>query len=393
MTIPLTFYAPAERMPVEIIHCQAVQFQADPLLLTVLNGVFGYTFILNAQRQIVFASQNVSHLLPDNAAKDVIGLRVGEALQCIHAHKCESGCGTSPCCRHCGAVNVFLKALEGCANTAECRITRNVEDAEECLDLLIQTTPFEKDGRTFLLVAAQDISHEKRRHALERLFFHDILNLADGSLGLIETIRENAGARQQSDLNLLHSVIGDICEEIRSQRDLNDAEQECLNVSPGLVDSNDILDRLFNVFHGLRISHDKQITVDPAGENIRFITDPVLLNRVLGNLVKNALEACQPGQTVGITCAAVQNSVRFSVHNPGCIPANLQHQIFHRSFTTKGKGHGLGLYSVRLICARYLKGDVGFHSTTEEGTVFHVTLPRILEPLMDGRPRPDEGDS
>jgi hypothetical protein len=383
MTIPLTYFAPAERIPIEIIHRQAGQFQADPLLLTVLNGVFGYTFILNAQRQIVFASRNVSHLLPDSAAQDIIGLRVGEALQCIHARQCESGCGTSPCCRHCAAVNVFLKALEGCASAAECRITRSIEDAEECLDLLIQTTPFQKDGDTFLLVAAQDISHEKRRHALERLFFHDVLNLADGSLGLIKNVKEGAGTRQLSDLNLLHSVINDICEEIRSQRDLNDAEQECLNVAPGIVDSNEVLYRLSNVFHGLRIGHDKQIAVDPGGESIRFITDPVLLNRVLGNLVKNALEAIQAGQTVRIACAAVNGSVRFSVHNPGCIPQNLQHQIFHRSFTTKGKGHGLGLYSVRLICTRYLEGNVGFHSTPGEGTLFHVTLPRILEPPGD----------
>ena len=50
-------------------------------------------------------------------------------------------------------------------------------------------------------------------------------------------------------------------------------------------------------------------------------------------------------------------------------------QIFKRSFSTKGKGRGLGTYSVRLLAENYLKGKAGFISNEKEGTIFFVDLP------------------
>lgn len=68
--------------------------------------------------------------------------------------------------------------------------------------------------------------------------------------------------------------------------------------------------------------------------------------------------------------------MRFWVHNPGSIPAGLQSQIFHRSFTTKaGAGHGIGTYSVKLFGERYLGGRVGFTSDESAGTEFTFWLP------------------
>ena len=53
-----------------------------------------------------------------------------------------------------------------------------------------------------------------------------------------------------------------------------------------------------------------------------------------------------------------------------------QLQVFQRSFSTKGRGRGLGTYSVKLLSERYLGGRVSFSSTPEAGTVFRLFLPR-----------------
>ena len=53
-------------------------------------------------------------------------------------------------------------------------------------------------------------------------------------------------------------------------------------------------------------------------------------------MVKNALEACQPGQTVTLSTRACADGLQFSVHNPGVMSPNVQLQVFQRSFSSKG---------------------------------------------------------
>jgi sensor histidine kinase regulating citrate/malate metabolism len=52
----------------------------------------------------------------------------------------------------------------------------------------------------------------------------------------------------------------------------------------------------------------------------------------------------------------------------------VQLQIFKRSFSTKGKGRGLGTYSIKLLTENYLDGNAGFESREDIGTIFRVSL-------------------
>jgi hypothetical protein len=107
-------------------------------------------------------------------------------------------------------------------------------------------------------------------------------------------------------------------------------------------------------------------------------SDKRLLSRVLGNLIKNALEASMPGQTVTVSVNG-GGTPAFCVHNESAIPEEVQTQIFHRSFSTKeGVGRGVGTYSAKLLTESYLAGTVEFRSTATEGTTFTVRLPPRL---------------
>lgn len=108
-------------------------------------------------------------------------------------------------------------------------------------------------------------------------------------------------------------------------------------------------------------------------------TDPQLLLRILGNMVKNALEGTAPGQTVRLSCARRDGNVVFTVHNPGVMPPEVQLQMFQRSFSTKSQaGRGIGTYSMKLLGERYLGGTVDFTSRAPDGTTFTLTLPPHL---------------
>ena len=103
-------------------------------------------------------------------------------------------------------------------------------------------------------------------------------------------------------------------------------------------------------------------------------SDEVLLSRVLGHLIKNALEASSAGETVRVSFEN-RGTPRFVVRNPSCMSERVQLQIFQRSFSTKSEsGHGIGTYSVKLLTERYLDGTVTFSSSRHEGTAFTVSL-------------------
>jgi hypothetical protein len=110
------------------------------------------------------------------------------------------------------------------------------------------------------------------------------------------------------------------------------------------------------------------------------ITDKLLLQRVLSNLVKNALEASLEGEQVSLDFQN-QGAPVFRVHNEAAMPEAVRLQVFRRSFSTKSPvGRGIGTYSAKLITERYLGGSLTFTSSEEEGTTFAVTLPRSPQP-------------
>ena len=90
----------------------------------------------------------------------------------------------------------------------------------------------------------------------------------------------------------------------------------------------------------------------------------------------NAFEATLVGGRVEIGADDMGEMVRFRVKNEILIPKDIQMQLFLRSFSTKGIGRGLGLYSIRLLTENYLKGKVSFVSNESERTIFMIDLYR-----------------
>jgi len=110
-----------------------------------------------------------------------------------------------------------------------------------------------------------------------------------------------------------------------------------------------------------------------------MITDVSLLGRVLTNLLKNACEVENPDGCVTIGFKVDNGFTHFWIHNISVMPRTIQLQLFQRSFSTKGKGRGIGLYSVKLLTEKYLKGKVDFISSKETGTIFNLYYPLSLE--------------
>lgn len=65
--------------------------------------------------------------------------------------------------------------------------------------------------------------------------------------------------------------------------------------------------------------------------------------------------------------------VNISDNGPGIEPERLP-DLFHRRFTTKAKGHGIGLITVRKIVELH-KGEITVSSVVGKGTTFSITIP------------------
>ncbi|MFP6606338.1 MAG: HAMP domain-containing sensor histidine kinase, partial [Myxococcota bacterium] len=110
--------------------------------------------------------------------------------------------------------------------------------------------------------------------------------------------------------------------------------------------------------------------------------DPERMRRVLVNLVGNALDAVEQGDTpvprlqimAGENLAGTEVWVRVRDNGPGIHPDVLD-KIFNPFFTTKDKGTGLGLALSKKVVDAH-GGSMDVESDTEAGTEFVLTFPK-----------------
>ena len=374
---------PTEFAPAERVEAQEIAFWVEVLRdhpgVSMLDATPDGFVILNDKRQIVYANKAMCEMLgrTKETCQPVFGQRLGEALNCAHAAE-ESlyGCGTTQFCSQCGAVKSILTGLRGRANTEECRVTNVDGDA---FDFRVHSTPWQFDGADFVMFVVQDISSEKRRRALERIFFHDVLNTAGVISTVLDMVSNNYVSYDEMADDLLFSS-GRLIDEIKSQQLLSAAENNDLSVLPRSILPYELLMNVARATSHYDFAQEIYLRVDADPGFPAIESDQTLLSRVLVNMAKNALEASSAGETVTLSVTGEADSVVFAVHNAGYMPHEVQLQIFKRSYSTKGRDRGLGTYSIKLLTERYLGGRAWFETDSQRGTTFKIALPRVLSP-------------
>jgi signal transduction histidine kinase len=377
---PATIHSlPAGRDTPREIRRKAAVLENVLLLRETLDAMPNMVAILDGSRQILVANRKLLHTLGASPG-EVAGKRLGEALRCVRAKEGEDGCGTGAHCPMCGAAHAIAEGIKTNAHSIrECRILAQTTGEVVSLDLRVTTNPFVADGEAFILLAIEDICHEKRVAVLQRTFFHDVLNTAGCIQGYASYLSADSTADAEVSQRL--SILAcQLIEQIRSQRDLLWAESGELKTLPVPLKPNQILEELRQQYLKHLVAEKRGIVIDHAWAG-SLTTDRHLLFRVLGNMIKNALEATPAGGTITLSCNDSIDTVVFTVCNPEIMSQEVQLQVFQRSFSTKSEaGRGIGTYSMRLFGERYLKGRVSFSSRSPDGTIFQLTLPKSSLP-------------
>ncbi|MDE7393648.1 MAG: ATP-binding protein [Muribaculaceae bacterium] len=126
-----------------------------------------------------------------------------------------------------------------------------------------------------------------------------------------------------------------------------------------------------------RISSRIKLTVNLCPRPLPVALSAPLIEWVMENLIKNAVDAMEGSGSITITSSAHNNEARIELSDTGKgISRKLQKTIFKPGFTTKKRGWGLGLTLAKRIVDDYHRGHI-FVSRSEPGvgTTFCLTFP------------------
>lgn len=174
----------------------------------------------------------------------------------------------------------------------------------------------------------------------------------------------------------------------RSVRIMTDYVREALFFSERLSPDFGAIDfaKLFDEVHATtaKRAKDRDVTVAFESSGLASLTltgDAVLLQRLMANLVVNAIDASRAGQTVVVSAVPGRSGwVRLQVSDKGCgISSENLSRIFDPYFTTKEfgddvRGFGLGLTICQKI-AHLHGGTILVTSQPESGTIVVAELP------------------
>ncbi len=218
-------------------------------------------------------------------------------------------------------------------------------------------------GKSRFLAAA---SHDLRQPLQSLgLYLSVLTRLLDGSKPL------EVCAKMRSSLDTMEELLNALLDI--SRLDSGSVEPEIQEFSLDVL-----LDRI--VTDNTQQAQEKGLVLLCTGSDCRVRSDPGLLERVLANLVGNAIRYTHEGR-VSIECVRGERSVRIAVIDTGVgIPDEALERIFdeycqlNNPARDRGKGLGLGLSIVRHI-VRLLDLDLQVSSVVEQGSTFAIEVP------------------
>ncbi len=268
-------------------------------------------------------------------------------------------------------VSIYFLAYDG--REFVCSFARDISkrrQAEEELKAAKERADQANAAKTRFLAAA---SHDLRQplHAMELLVSALSGRTNDPeSLTIISNMQDSLAFTQR----LLDSL-------------LNVSELEAGAVRPQLEDVpiGPLLRRLHQQYAGIAKQKGLELRLVPSSAAVR--SDPGLLERILDNLLSNAVQHTDQGRVL-IGCCRAGDALRLEVWDSGPgIPEDKQSEIFgdfcqlDGGAKERGAGLGLGLGIVRRV-ADLLDHPIGVRSVPGKGSVFWVEVARVEGPAV-----------
>ncbi|MGB1243020.1 MAG: sensor histidine kinase, partial [Chitinophagales bacterium] len=266
---------------------------------------------------------------------------------------------------------------------------------DEILNLAVEATEFKLQDKYYKLISLQNIRSELDEKELEawqkliRVTTHEIMNSVTPIISLTElinTLIEDEEGNQKP-LDEIHPEdIEDMRQGLHTIENRSKGLLRFVNAYRSIykqpkpnfqkVVVQDLLQRLAVLFKSEWQQRNIRFEMNLPPYELVMTADPELLEQVLINLLKNAMQAVERKSDAHIQLnvfRTVENRTIIQVEdNGGGIPEELKEQVFIPFFTTKDKGSGVGLSLSRQIM-RLHKGRIWFNEL-ERGVVFNIEV-------------------
>jgi hypothetical protein len=199
--------------------------------------------------------------------------------------------------------------------------------------------------------------------------------LLDGDAGELAAMQRQLLEAVDRNARRLDTLVGDLLL-------LSRIESGTLRLQLRDVSVQDLVEGALEALTAKRAA-DVRLDVNLPGEPVLLRGDPDQLERVLTNLISNALKFTPPGGRVEVGVASGPERVKLWVSDTGIgIPETELSQIFDRFFRTSRSqeanrpGTGLGLTIVKSIVEQH-RGTIAASANPDGGTTFTVTMPAL----------------
>lgn len=370
-----TYFASPHRTERRKFSRQLESIGQSPVITALLKSMSGLFIVVNEDRQIVAMNHEFLKAQGIESPEEVLGLRLGESLKCVHAAEMPAGCGTTPYCVSCGAAIAMMTAIDrNQPDEQVCALATRSEGKSRDIALHVRTQPMEVDQERWILVFAQDITEQQFLHNLERVFFHDVNNILSGLMGTAELLALNMPDNPR--IQQVRKAAQRLGREVLLQNMLSTGSDHRHLLQKRPCTLSEIKNELHLFITGHKAVQDRHIKETWPEHDITVNTDIMLVSKTLANMLINALEATGPGGHVLLDTRTTPTHVIWTVWNQCHIPDAIRKRVFQRYFSTKsGTGRGLGTYSMKLFGETYLNGSIDVESSPESGTTFTFQLP------------------
>ncbi len=258
--------------------------------------------------------------------------------------------------------------------------------------LIFLSSGFVLKNEEITLVSVRDISREMDQNELEawqkllRVLRHEILN----SISPIKLIAGNLAERLQpeGELLALDQLNEDEIEDIKTGLDTIHRRASGLSVfldayanlyrtpefKPEQTAVQPLLQRISGLFKEQSEQQETTLEVSCPDPTLQVMLDARMIEQVLINLVKNAMEAVKTQSTRSITLSATKTrkGITLAVADTGTgIPRDHLESIFMPFFSTKETGTGIGLSFSQHVMQLH-QGFIRVSSIQEKGSVFKL---------------------
>jgi signal transduction histidine kinase/ActR/RegA family two-component response regulator len=334
------------------IRLEARRFAATVIgilvLVLIVTGLFARRMSRRLSRPVVEIAQAVERIGRGDTGVRVAPSRIGVVALLAHG------------------VNEMAARLERSLQDLEQRVQ---EATHQLLDKKEEAENANRAKSRFLAAASHDL--RQPMHALGMF---------------VATLAQQPSTPLQRQLIAqIDRAVGAMGDLLDSLLDISRLDAGVIETRIGLVPLRPVLERIGNEF--ATVAQTKGIELVVRRTSLWVRSDRILLERILVNLLSNAVRYTEQGRIVlaARVCGPDRNEVRIEVRDSGPgIPDDAREAIFQEFVQLgnperdRGKGLGLGLAIVKRL-TNLLDHRLQLRSAPGKGSTFGVIVPRVSE--------------